>query len=321
MAGTATGTMADATDATGAAADIATVRAFNRFYTGVIGVLGDGLVRTPYSLTEARVIFELAQRADTGVLELRRALGLDAGYLSRMLARFAADGLVVRERSADDARRQIVRLTPRGREVFAMLDERSRADIRELLDGLPGEDRTRLLTAMRTIQDVLDGRPRRDEVVLRPLRPGDLGWVVQRNGALYDEECGWDRSYEALVAKVVSEYVDGHDPERENAWIAEAGGVRLGAVFCVRREDDVAQLRLLHVEPEARGMGVGRALVEECVRFAAGAGYSEIMLWTTALQRSAHRVYERAGFALVEEEPPVGRFGDVVHGQVWRRKL
>ncbi|SFN56024.1 DNA-binding transcriptional regulator, MarR family [Actinomadura madurae] len=301
--------------------DVGTVRAFNRFYTGVIGVLGEGLVRSPYSLTEARVIFELAQREDSEVLALRRALGLDAGYLSRMLARFEADGLVVRERAAGDARRQVVRLTPRGREVFAMLDERSVAEIRDLLDGLDPAGRRRLVSAMRSIQEILGDRTRGDGFTLRALRPGDLGWVVERNGALYDEECGWDRTYEALVASVVADYVRGHDPEREDAWIAESGGVRVGAVFCVRREDDVAQLRLLHVEPDARGTGVGAALVAECVRFATEAGYAEMMLWTTALQRPAHRLYERAGFVLTEEEPPVERFGDVVHGQVWRLKL
>ncbi|TDD13679.1 MarR family transcriptional regulator, partial [Actinomadura sp. KC06] len=210
--------------------DVGTVRAFNRFYTGVIGALGEGHVRSPYSLTEARVIFELAQRDDTEVLDLRRDLGLDAGYLSRMLTRFEADGLVARERSPGDARRQVVRLTPHGREVFAMLDERSVSEIRGLLDGLPAGDRRRLLAAMRTIHDVLGDRPRRPDgdVVLRPLRPGDLGWVVERNGALYDVECGWDRTYEALVAKVVADYVHDHDPERENAWIAESGGVRVG---------------------------------------------------------------------------------------------
>ncbi|MFB4309043.1 GNAT family N-acetyltransferase [Actinomadura sp. GTD37] len=301
--------------------DVGTVRAFNRFYTGVMGVLGEGLVRSPYSLTEARVIFELAQREDTEVLVLRRALDLDPGYLSRMLARFETDGLVARERAAGDARRQIVRLTPRGREVFAMLDERTVAEIRGLLGGLAADERRRLLAAMRTVHGVLGDRPRPDGFVLRPLRPGDLGWVVERNGALYDAECGWDRTYEALVASVVADYVRDHDPERENAWIAESGGARVGGVFCVRRTADVAQLRLLHVEPDARGLGVGAALVGECVRFVAGAGYAEIMLWTTALQRPAHRLYERAGFVLEEEEPPVERFGDVVHGQVWRRTL
>ncbi|GGV08258.1 MarR family transcriptional regulator [Actinomadura cremea] len=304
------------------AADVVTVRAFNRFYTGVIGVLGEGLVRSPYSLTEARVIFELAQRGETEVVSLRRAMGLDAGYLSRMLARFESDGLVTRERSAQDARRQLIRLTGRGREVFAMLDERSAGEVRALLAQVPAPDRARLLAAMRTVEDVLRARPSGDaRPVLRSLRAGDLGWIVERNGALYDVECGWDRTYEGLVAKVVSGYVENHDPERENAWIAELDGERVGGVFCVRRDDDVAQLRLLHVEPGTRGAGVGAALVDECVRFAGDAGYSEIMLWTTALQRPAHRVYARAGFVLTEEEPPVSRFGDTVHGQIWRRKL
>ncbi|GAA4097165.1 helix-turn-helix domain-containing GNAT family N-acetyltransferase [Actinomadura miaoliensis] len=303
------------------AEDVSTVRSFNRFYTRVIGVLGDGLMHTPYSLTEARVIFELAQRDATEVLDLRRTLDLDAGYLSRMLARFESDGLVLRERSPGDARRQIVRLTRQGREVFAMLDERSVAEIRDMLERLPDDERGRLVTAMRTIRGILDGEAPSRTVALRPLRPGDLGWVVQRNGALYDAECGWDRTYEALVAKVVADYVDGHDPERENAWIAEADGEPVGSVFCVRRDDRVAQLRLLHVEPSARGMGVGTALVDECLRFAAAAGYREIMLWTTALQKAARRVYERAGFELELEEEPVERFGTRIHGQYWRRRL
>ncbi|MEU6037401.1 helix-turn-helix domain-containing GNAT family N-acetyltransferase [Actinomadura sp. NPDC047616] len=303
------------------AEDVSTVRSFNRFYTRVIGVLGDGLMHTPYSLTEARVIFELAQRDATEVLDLRRTLDLDAGYLSRMLARFESDGLVLRERSPGDARRQIVRLTRQGREVFAMLDERSVAEIRDMLERLPDDERGRLVTAMRTIRGILDGEAPSRTVALRPLRPGDLGWVVQRNGALYDAECGWDRTYEALVAKVVADYVDGHDPERENAWIAEADGEPVGSVFCVRRDDRVAQLRLLHVEPSARGMGVGTALVDECLRFAAAAGYREIMLWTTALQKAARRIYERAGFELELEEEPVERFGARIHGQYWRRRL
>ncbi|WP_131742691.1 bifunctional helix-turn-helix transcriptional regulator/GNAT family N-acetyltransferase [Actinomadura roseirufa] len=302
-------------------ADVGTVRAFNRFYTGVIGVLGESHVRSPYSLTEARVIFELAQRADTEVLALRRALDLDAGYLSRMLARFESDGLVVRERAAGDARRQIARLTARGREVFGTLDGRSAAEVRALLDDLPGADRRLLLGAMRSIHGILGDRPRPGGLALRPPRPGDLGWLVQRNGALYAEECGWDHGYEALVARVVAEYAEHRDPARENAWIAEVDGAVAGGVLCVREDERTARLRLLHVEPEARGRGVGAALVEECLRFAASAGYGEIVLWTTALQRSARRLYERAGFVLETEEPPAARFGDVIHGQVWRKHL
>ncbi|MEU5879297.1 helix-turn-helix domain-containing GNAT family N-acetyltransferase [Spirillospora sp. NPDC047279] len=302
--------------------EVATVRSFNRFYTGVIGVLGEGLLKTPYSLTEARVIFELAQRETTEVLALRRALDLDAGYLSRMLARFESDGVVARERSAGDARRQVVRLTPHGREVFAMLDERSVGEIQAMLERLPDGDRRRLVGAMKTIHGVLrdEGAPE-PAFTLRPLRPGDLGWVVQRNGALYAEEVGWDRTYEALVAGIVSGYGEGHDPARENAWIAEMDGEPVGSVFCMAKDATVAQLRLLIVEPATRGLGVGAALVGECVRFAERAGYAEIMLWTTALQTSAHRLYLAAGFELETEEEPVERFGDVIHGQYWRRKF
>ncbi|GAA2588228.1 helix-turn-helix domain-containing GNAT family N-acetyltransferase [Actinomadura fulvescens] len=302
--------------------EITTVRSFNRFYTGVIGVLGEGLLKTPYSLTEARVIFELAQRDATEVLELRRALDLDPGYLSRMLARFESDGIARRERSAADARRQVARLTPHGREVFAMLDERSVGEIRAMLDRLPAGRRQLLVTAMKTIQNVLDDAgPPRGTCVLRPLRPGDLGWVVQRNGALYAEEVGWDRTYEALVAKIVAGYGESHDPACENAWIAELDGAPVGSVFCMKKEEAVAQLRLLHVEPPARGLGVGAALVGECVRFAEKAGYAEMMLWTTALQRPAHRIYRAAGFELEREEEPVERFGGVIHGQYWRKKF
>lgn len=304
-----------------AADEIATVRSFNRFYTGIIGVLGEGLVQTPYSLTEARVIFELAQRDDTEVLALRRTLDLDAGYLSRMLARFESDGLIVRERAAGDARRQIARLTAQGREVFAMLDDRTVAEIRTMLDGLPSGDRQRLVTAMKTVRGILGEGAASEAFTLRPLRPGDLGWVVQRNGELYDEEVGWDRTYEALVAQIVAGFGAGHDVERECGWIAEADGTRVGSVFCMRHDDKVAQLRLLLVEPSTRGMGVGLALVEECVRFAAEAGYAEIMLWTTALQKPAHRIYMRVGFELEVEEPPVERFGDTINGQYWRKKL
>ncbi|MFI0444174.1 GNAT family N-acetyltransferase [Actinomadura sp. 6N118] len=302
--------------------EIATVRSFNRFYTGVIGVLGEGLLKTPYSLTEARVIFELAQRDATEVLELRRSLDLDPGYLSRMLARFESDGIVARERSAADARRQVVRLTPHGREVFAMLDDRSVGEIQAMLERLPGEDRRRLVAAMKTIRSVLNEEARsRETYILRPLRPGELGWVVQRNGALYAEEVGWDRTYEGLVAKIVAGYGEGHDPTCENAWIAEVDGEPVGSVFCMKQDETVAQLRLLHVEPHARGLGIGAALVRECLSFAEKAGYAEIMLWTTALQRPAHRIYRATGFELELEEEPVERFGDVIHGQYWRKKF
>lgn len=303
-----------------AAADIAAVRRFNRFYTGVIGVLGEGLVRTPYSLTEARVIFELAQREATEVVALRRDLGLDPGYLSRMLARFESDGLVTRERSAGDARRQVVRLTRAGRDACALLDERSSEDVGAMLARLPAGRRSRLIAAMRTVRRLLQEPPGPDECVLRPPRPGDFGWVVQRNGALYAEEHGWDHTFEALVARIVADFAEDHDPRREAAWIAELDGEPVGCVFCVRRDDTVAQLRLLLVEPSARGMGVGSRLVDECLRFAAGAGYCEIMLWTNDCLEAARRIYQRAGFELESEEPHHS-FGRDLVGQYWRRRL
>lgn len=301
-------------------AEVATVRAFNRFYTNVIGVLGEGLVRTPYSLTEARVIFELAQREATEVAGLRGALGVDAGYLSRMLARFEAGGLIDRERSAADARRQVVRLTPAGRDAYTLLDARSTEEIQGMLARLPGEQRQRLLAAMRTVQELLEGAPRPQAYVLRPLRAGDFGWVVQRNGALYAEEYGWDSSYEALVARIVADYIEGRDPECEDAWIAEVDGEPVGCVFCVRKDEKVAQLRLLLVEPSIRGMGIGGRLVEECLRFAARARYEEIMLWTNDCLSAARRIYERAGFELEGQEPH-HNFGHDLVGQFWRRKL
>jgi DNA-binding MarR family transcriptional regulator/ribosomal protein S18 acetylase RimI-like enzyme len=299
---------------------VATVRAFNRFYTGIIGVLGEGLLETPYSLTEARVIFELAQRDTTELAELRRALGIDAGYLSRMLARFEADGIATRERSSTDGRRQVVRLTNAGQKIFRTLDQRAVDDVHALLRRLPEDDRRRLVGGMETIRGVLEDAPRAGTVVLRPPEPGDFGWIIGRNAAVYADEYGWDETYEALVARIVAGYLEHHDPRRERAWIAEVGGERVGAVLCVRKDDDVAQLRLLLVEAHARGLGIGTRLVDECLRFARRAGYSRIMLWTNDVLVDARRIYERAGFELLEEEPHHS-FGRDLVGQIWTRTL
>jgi len=301
---------------------VGAVREFNRFYTTVIGVLHEGLLRTPYSLTEARVIFELAQWDATEVAELRRTLGLDAGYLSRMLARFAADGLVTRQPSPTDARRQVIHLTDAGRAAYRTLDERSTAEIETMLSRLTDTDRRRLVGAMRTVEDILGDAPRPPGYVLRPPDPGDYGWVVQRHGLRYAEEYGWDATFEALVARVVADYVDRHDPRRDAAWIAEVDGAPAGCVFCVGRDDDrdVAQLRLLLVEPAARGTGIGGRLVEECLRFAKRAGYREIMLWTNDVLTDARRLYERAGFTL-RDQAPHHSFGHDLVGQTWRRPL
>jgi DNA-binding MarR family transcriptional regulator/GNAT superfamily N-acetyltransferase len=275
---------------------------------------------TPYSLTEARVLFELAQREATEVADLRQALAVDAGYLSRILARFQADRLVVRERSAADGRRQVIRLTDQGRAAFATLDRRSAEEIGGLLAKLTEEDQRRLVGAMAVIREVIEPAPRPDAYLLRPPRPGDLGWVVQRHGARYAEEYGWDETFEALVARIVADYADHRDPEREHAWIAEVDGVPAGCVFCTRKDDTTAQLRLLLVEPQARGLGIGGRLVEECLRFARRAGYQQIMLWTNDVLADARRIYQRAGFTLVDEDPHHS-FGHDLVGQHWTRKL
>lgn len=296
------------------------VRAFNRFYTDVIGVLREGLLQTPYSLTVARVMFELAQREATQAAELRRMLDVDAGYLSRILTQLEAEGLAAKQRSAADARRQVVSLTDQGRAVFATLDRRSAEQIGDLLSPLSAEDQARLTAAMGTIRVLLEGSPRPAGHVLRSLGAGDLGWVVHRHGRLYAEEFGWDERFEALVARIVADYADRHDPERETAWIAEANGKSAGSVFCMKKDERTAQLRLLLVEPGARGLGIGSRLVEECIQFARGAGYEQLTLWTNDVLDTARRIYERAGFQLVREEPHHS-FGQDLVGQHWTRKL
>ena len=295
---------------------VAALRAFNRFYTNVIGVLQDGLLKTPYSLTEARVIFELAQRPETEVADLRRSLDVDAGYLSRILGRFESDRLIAKERSASDARRSVITLTRSGRKVFETLNQRSAEENQRLIASLSDADQRRLLAAMAVIRELLEGVPPTTTFVLRPFAPGDYGWVVQRHGALYAQEYGWDETFEALVARIVADYIDHRDPRRENAWIAEADGEPVGCVFCVKKSERVAQLRLMLVEPRARGAGLGARLVDECMRFARRAGYAEMMLWTNDVLTSARRIYERFGFKLIEEERHHS-FGHDLVGQNW----
>lgn len=299
---------------------VAQVRSFNRFYTRVIGVLTDGLVGTPYSLTEARVLFELAQRDAIDTSDLRRLLDLDAGYLSRILARLVADGLVSREQSGADARRHVVGLTAAGSAAFAVLDVHQVEAVEQLLEPLSAQQRAKVAAAMGAIRDVLGDTPRPRGYVLRPPEPGDLGWVVARHGALYAAEYGWDASFEALVARVVADYVERHDPARDAAWIAEVDGEPAGCVFCVAGDASTAKLRLLLVEPSARGMGIGARLVEECLRFARRAGYSRITLWTNDVLTVARRLYQHAGFHLDEEELHHS-FGQDLVGQHWSREL
>jgi DNA-binding MarR family transcriptional regulator/GNAT superfamily N-acetyltransferase len=307
-----------ATDVTPEA--VAEVRAFSRFYTNLIGVLREGLLRTPYTLTEARVIYELAQQDSCDLTTLRRSLDIDAGYLSRILARFEADGLITRARSSNDGRRQIIGLSPSGLAAFHRLDSRSAEDIAALLSPLSEEEHGRLVAAMGTIRSLLEEDRPSQSFVLRPPGPGDYGWVVHRHGVLYAEEYGWGEAFEALVARIVADFIDHRDPKREAAWIAEVAGERVGCVFCVRKEDTVAQLRILLVEPSARGMGIGSRLIEECLRFARRAGYEQIMLWTNDVLVDARRLYERAGFELVEENAHRS-FGHDLIGQNWWKKL
>src|SRR3954468_14271860 len=298
---------------------VAAVREFNRFYTERIGVLGESLLHTDYSLTEARVLFELGQADAMDVADLRTTLGLDAGYLSRLLSRLDQAGLLRRERSERDARRQRVTLTPAGRAAFAELDARSAAENAALLDGLPEDAQRRLLGAMDAIRGVLAPTPA-PAYVLRPPASGDYGWVVARHGALYAQEYGWDETFESLVARVVADYVDHRDSHRDAAWIAEVRGEPVGSVFCVAKDQRTARLRLLLVEPSARGLGIGARLVDECVRFARGAGYEELTLWTNSVLTAARRIYARAGFEVVDSKPHRS-FGRNLVDETWALAL
>jgi DNA-binding MarR family transcriptional regulator/predicted GNAT family acetyltransferase len=300
---------------------VAALRAFTRSYTALLGVLDEGLLHSPYSVTEARVIFELAQRELTHVADLRRDLGIDAGYMSRITARLEADGLVRRERSQADARRQVLRLTEQGRVVFGMLDARAAEQATQLLAGMPDPVQRRVVAAMDTIRAAFaDGATSPSTVVLRAPEPGDLGWVVARHGVLYAAEYGWDETFEGLVARIVGDFAADHDPRREAAWVAEIDGEPVGCVFCVAADEATAQLRLLLVEPTARGRGVGRRLVDECVRFARRTDYRSIVLWTNDVLVSARRIYEAAGFALADEDPHHS-FGHDLVGQHWSLEL
>ena len=297
------------------------VRGFNRFYTRVLGLLRPQLVDSAYGLTEARVLFELAHTDQMAVTELRRTLDLDAGYLSRILSRFIADGLVDREASATDGRRQNVRLTNAGRAAFAELDTLQADAIHRLVGPLADDQQSELVSAMGRIRRVLDDRHPAPGLVLRSPEPGDLGWVVERHGARYAAEYGWGVDFEALAARLVADFGSRRDAQREAAWIAELDGERVGCVFCTASDTpDTAQLRLLLVEPRARGAGVGTRLVDECLRFARRAGYRRIMLWTNDVLLAARRIYQRAGFLLDRSEPHT-KFGSGLVGEYWSRDL
>ncbi|MFP2907697.1 GNAT family N-acetyltransferase [Pyxidicoccus sp. 3LFB2] len=298
--------------------NVAAVRHFNRFYTQRIGVLPEGHLESDFSLTEVRVLYELANREKPTAAELSRDLGLDPGYLSRVLRGFGARGLVARERSEADGRQSLMRLTRRGQDAFARLNARSSDEVGALLARLTPSGQRRLLDAMRTIEELLGGKAEAEKApyLLRQHRPGDMGWVVQRHGVLYFQEYGWDERFEALVAGITAKFIQEYEPTRERCWIAERDGENVGSVFLVQESKTVAKLRLLLVEPSARGMGIGARLVDECVRFAREAGYRKVRLWTNEVLHAARHLYEQAGFVLVHSEPH-DSFGHGLVGETW----
>jgi DNA-binding MarR family transcriptional regulator/GNAT superfamily N-acetyltransferase len=302
--------------------EIAAIRSFNRFYTRKIGAIEPRLLDSPWSLPEARIIYEIAQRGTCTATDLVRDLGLDAGYVSRTLQGLQRRQVVSRKPSKDDGRVSEIALTARGKAAFAELDQRSRDDIGTLLRQLGDGARATLVDAMATIEQTLEPSATKPPVAyrLRTHRPGDIGWVISRHGAVYAQEFGWDISFEALVAEIAADFLKTYDPARERCWIAEIGGEPVGNVFLVRGSDDVAKLRLLLVENKARGLGVGRALVDECVRFARDAGYSSITLWTQSILLAARGIYQGAGFHRVKEEKHHS-FGVDLIGETWEMKL
>ncbi|MEM5297183.1 bifunctional helix-turn-helix transcriptional regulator/GNAT family N-acetyltransferase [Burkholderia sp. JPY481] len=295
-----------------------TVRSFNRFYTRQIGVLHEHLLESEFSLTEVRILYELAHRTDLTTSDLCRELGLNAGYLSRVISGFEKKGLVVKSRSAADARVAHLELTEQGRATFAPLDQASQREVIAMLERLPQTAQQQLVDAMEQIRTLLsDPEP---GFILREPQPGDMGWIVHRQAVLYAREFGWNAEYEALVAEIVAKFVREFDPKRERCWIAEKDGKPVGSVFVVRQDDTTAKLRLLAVEASARGLGIGQRLVDECIRFARYAGYRKLVLWTNSVLTDARRIYERAGFTLVEEEPHHS-FGKDLIGQNWALDL
>jgi DNA-binding MarR family transcriptional regulator/GNAT superfamily N-acetyltransferase len=303
------------------ASHVREVRAFNRFYTQRIGILQRGVLQSPYSLTEVRVLYELANGAELTATDVQRILGLDRGYLSRILRSFERSGMLLRERSKKDGRRSLISLTGQGRKVFSALNARQSSDVEKMLQSVPDSVREKLVGSMQTIQRVLNSETAgAGKVSLRAHRPGDMGWVMFRHGILYESEYGWHERFEALVGEIVVSFIRDFDAERERCWIAEMDGERVGSVFLVKDTATVAKLRLLLVEPAARGHGVGRLLVRECIDFARRSGYHKLTLWTNSVLDAARHIYESAGFELVKEEKH-SSFGHNLTGQYWSLDL
>ena len=302
--------------------DVAAIRRFNRFYTRQLGLLDESMLASPYSLSEARVLYELAQHGEMAASDLIRELGLDAGYLSRMLKKFEDQGLIRRAPAEDDARRAVIALTPKGQAAYAPLDHGSQEAVVGMLGRMAAADRPRFVAAMKTIARLLGEPPATPEpYILRGLEIGDAGWIARRQALLYAQEYGWTSPlFEALVAEILSKFITNFDAKHERAWIAERDGEVVGSVFIARASPEVAQLRLLYVEPSARGLGLGRRLVDECVRFSRAKGYKTLMLWTHDILVPAVRIYQAAGFKLIREERH-NEFGHDVNGQFWEMGL
>ncbi|WP_439410151.1 bifunctional helix-turn-helix transcriptional regulator/GNAT family N-acetyltransferase [Bradyrhizobium sp. DASA03076] len=300
---------------------IAAVRAFNRFYTRKLGVLDQHLGQSPFSLSEARVLYELAHRDDASAKEIGNELGLDPGYLSRIVQSFDEQGLITRTPLPADRRQYQLSLTAKGRQAFAKLNLGSQNEVAAMLARLSAGDAARLTQAMATVQAVLEqGRSQPASVVLRSHRVGDMGWVISKQGAAYAADYGWDISYEALVAKICAQFIKSYDAAREHCWIAELDGEPVGSVFLVKATDEIAKLRLLQVEKKARGLGVGRVLVEQCIRGARERGYKRMTLWTQSILVAARGIYKSAGFELVATKPHHS-FGHDLVGETWEMDL
>jgi len=296
---------------------IGKIREFNRFYTRIIGVLREGLLHSPYSLTEARVIFEIAHRDNITATNLCREIGLDHGYLSRILSRFEKQKIIERIVSVEDKRHRFLSLTDIGRKAFEQLDSRSSDEIADLLNNLDEMDQLKLLGSMNTIESILDKELKyANPFILRYHRPGDMGWITYRHGILYSQEYGWNEEFEAAVAQIVADFVKNYNPDRERCWIAEMGEEPVGSVFIVQENDETAKLRLLLVEPKARGLGLGNKLVEECVRFSRQCGYKKIVLWTNSVLLGARRIYEKNGFTFAEQDKHHSYGHDLI-GETW----
>lgn len=300
---------------------VAAFRRFNRFYTKQIGLLTQGLLKTRFPLTQARILYELAQYEQSTANSIVRELNIDPGYLSRILSTFEKDGLVRKIRSKSDSRQRILKLTAQGKKSFSVLDKRSTKEAEALLLGLSGEDRRRLLHAMQTIENILGNEPKPlAPYLLRPHEPGDIGWIIHRHGYLYSEEYGFDETFEALVAEILAQFIGKHDPKRERIWITEQDGERVGSVMIVDAGDHVAQLRLLLVEPKARGKGIGKRLINECITFSRRNRYQKIRLWTQSNLLEARHLYAKEGFQLVEQKPHTS-FGHDLIAEFWELSL